>query len=499
MVGKKLYITGGIGATHSGEAFGPNYHLPNMSAYCETCAAIANVYWNHRMFLLHGDSKYIDVLERTLYNGVISGVSLNGTTFFYPNPLESKGQHKRSPWFGCACCPSNMTRFLASVPGYGYAQKDNTVYVNLFAAGEAGMKIADNQVKIRQQTRYPWDGSVKMTVMPEKDGEFVLCVRIPGWAVNQPVPSDLYAYRKPSLMGPEIRVNSQEIPLQLKKGYVHISRSWKTGDTIDLQLPMPIRQVVANEKVEEDRNRVTLERGPVVYCLEGADTDDGHVRNMILNPETEFQTEFRGDLLNGVQVLTGKMAVVGLDENDSRVITGQVDVMAIPYYAWCNRGPNEMVVWLPTQKEDAFVQPRPTIASQSKVTASRSSGRTQCIVDRIEPKNSHDKDNEFLHWWPRKGTAEWIQFDLDKPTKLTQIEIYWLDDTGTGECRVPKSWRLLYMDGEEWKPVKSANQYAAKLDTFNQLTFKPIETAALKIEIQLQESWSAGVHEVRFK
>ncbi len=364
MVGKKLYITGGIGAMHEGEAFGPNYRLPNMSAYCETCAAIGSVYWNHRMFLLHGDSQYIDVLERTLYNGVISGISLDGKTFFYPNPLESDGRHQRSPWFGCACCPSNITRFLASVPGYAYAQKENAVYVNLFAAGKAQINLNDNQVTIQQQTRYPWDGNVKMTITPEKEGEFEMYVRIPGWVMHRPVPSDLYAYRKPSGLKPVIRINGNEIPMALDKGYVRIDRIWKAGDTVDLSLPMSVRQVVAHEKVEEDRNRIALERGPIVYCLEGADAENGRIRNMMLDVNADFQTEFRPDLLGGVQVLTGPVTVVGLDENENRILQKQVTVMAIPYYAWCNRRANEMVVWLPTQKEDTVVQSGETNDSQ---------------------------------------------------------------------------------------------------------------------------------------
>ena len=478
MVSKKYYITGGIGALHSGEAFGPNYMLPNMSAYCETCAAIGNVYWNHRMFLLHGDSQYIDVLERTLYNGVISGVSLEGKDFFYPNPLESKGQHRRSPWFGCACCPSNITRFLASVPGYAYAKKDDTIYVNLFAAGTAQVQLTDNTVKIQQQTKYPWDGHVKMTVTPEKQGEFSIYVRIPGWAVNTPVPSDLYTYLEPSDLKPTIQVNGEEMSLSPVKGYVQIDRQWKSGDTIDLILPMPIRKVIANEKVKEDRNRIAIQRGPIVYCLEGADAPEGQVRNKILQPQTVFKTAFRPDLLGGVQVITGQMSVVGQDDNQQRVVRSQVDVTAIPYYAWCNRGANEMVVWLPTRKEDAYVKPGPTIASQSNVTASKVSGRPQAVVDQITPESSHDKDNEFIHWWPRKGTTEWVRFDFDEPTTLSAIEIYWFDDTGHGGCRVPHSWELKYLDGEEWKSVVTDDKYTTEIDQYNRTTFEPVKTKA---------------------
>ncbi len=499
MVTRKLYITGGIGATHSGEAFGPNYMLPNMSAYCETCAAIGSVYWNHRMFLLNGEVQYIDVLERTLYNGVISGISLEGKDFFYPNPLESKGQHNRSPWFGCACCPSNITRFLASVPGYAYAKKDNTIYVNLFVAGTAQIPLTDNTVKIQQKTQYPWDGHVKMTLTPEKEGAFSVYVRIPGWAVNQPVPGDLYSYSEESELKPTLQVNGKVIPLNLVKGYMHIERQWKTGDTIDLELPMPIRKVVANEKIKEDRNRIAIERGPIVYCLEGADAPDKQVRNLILDPQVSFQTQFKPDLLGGVQVLTGQASVVGRNEDGERAVTSTVDITAIPYFAWCNRGANEMLVWLPTQKEDAVVKPRPTLASQTKVTASKATGQPKSVVDQIEPKSSHDKDNEFLHWWPKKGTSEWLRFDFDEPTTLSAIEAYWLDDTGSGECKVPQSWKLMYLDDEEWKPVVADSEYGTQTNRYNKTTFKAVKTNAVKIEIQLQDGWSAGVLEVQFK
>ncbi len=221
VVGKKLYITGGIGALGAGEAFGADYQLPNLTAYCETCAAVANDYWNLRLFLLHGDAKYIDVMERTLYNGLISGVSLDGKLFFYPNPLESDGRHQRSPWFGCACCPGNITRFMASVPGYVYAQQGDVLYVNLYAGGTADVKMDDGRtIKITQETRYPWDGAVKIKLDPDKPGEFTVNVRIPGWARDEAVPSDLYKFMDKANEPVTIKVNGSNVPIALDKGYV---------------------------------------------------------------------------------------------------------------------------------------------------------------------------------------------------------------------------------------------------------------------------------------
>ena len=280
VVGRKLYLTGGIGATSSGEAFGLAFELPNMSAYNETCAAIGNDYWNHRLFLLHADAKYIDVMERTLYNGLLSGVSLDGKSFFYPNPLESAGQHQRSPWFGVACCPGNMTRFLASVPGYVYAQQGHVLYVNLFVASTAEVKMDGGRtLRVVQETRYPWDGAVKITVTPEQSGRYALNVRIPGWARGEAVPSDLYRFADAAAPSVSIAVNGRAVPLVLEKGYARLERQWKPGDVVDLALPMPIRRVVAHPSVEADQGRVALQRGPIVFAAEWPDNPGGQVRN----------------------------------------------------------------------------------------------------------------------------------------------------------------------------------------------------------------------------
>ena len=499
VVYKKLYITGGIGATHSGEAFGPNYFLPNMSAYCETCAAIGNVYWNHRMFLLHGDAKYIDVLERSLYNGVISGVSLDGKAFFYPNPLESAGQYKRSPWFGCACCPSNITRFLASVPGYAYAVKDNELFVNLYAAGESNITLADAKVKLTQKTNYPWDGKITLTVDPSAKADFDLSVRIPGWAVDQPVPGDLYSYVNRSAGKPTVKVNGESVALDIVNGYVHVSRSWQAGDIVELNLPMAPRLVKANSNVKEDLGRLSIERGPIVYCIEGVDNNDGHVRDLFIKPDLNLNYKFDSKLLGGVGLITGKASIAGLDKQGNNTDSGKtIDFTAIPYSTWCNRGADEMLVWLPTDPELAYVKPLPTIASKSKVTASKGSGDPKSVVSQARPKSSADKDNHFYHWWPNKGTTEWMQFEFEEPTDISSIQVYWLDDTGTGECKVPQSWKAYYKDGDTFKPVKTGNGFPIEKDMYNPASIQKVTTQAIKIEVHLQPGWSTGVLQVKF-
>ena len=307
VVGRKIYLTGGIGATSSGEAFGLAYELPNMTAYNETCAAIGNDFWNHRLFLLKGDARYIDVMERILYNGLLSGVSLDGKSYFYPNPLESAGQHQRSPWFGVACCPGNMTRFLASVPGYVYAQQGDALYVNLFVASHAEVKMDGGRtVTVVQETRYPWDGAVKITVRPDKPGRFAMNVRVPGWARGEAVPSDLYRFADAASEAVTLRVNGQAVPVAPEKGYARIDRSWKAGDVVELSLPMPIRRVAADPRVDADEGRVALQRGPLVYAAEWPDNPGGHVRNLLLRDETPLTSEFRSDLLGGVQVVNGR-------------------------------------------------------------------------------------------------------------------------------------------------------------------------------------------------
>lgn len=340
IVSKKMYLTGGIGSRHEGEAFGGNYELPNLTAYNETCAAIANVYWNYRMFLLHGDSRYIDVLERSLYNGVISGVALDGKNFFYPNPLECDmhyhfnrgGSLTREPWFDCSCCPTNLCRFMPSVPGYVYAQNKDKIYVNLFVQSTTNIEVKGNKVAVSQTTNYPWEGNVEIAVSPDEESSFTVCLRVPGWAVNQPVPSDLYKYEDTDNDPVIIRVNGEAAGYRIEKGYAQIERRWKKGDVIAYELPMNIRRVKANGQVKDDLGKVALERGPIVYCTEGADNTD--IDKVTLTKKTLFDSSFDADLLEGVEVITAQ----GSD--------GEA-LKAIPYYAWNNRGASKMKVWLP--------------------------------------------------------------------------------------------------------------------------------------------------------
>ncbi len=338
VVGTKLYVTGGIGAVPRIEGFGPDYYLPNGTAYCETCAAVANDFWNERLFLLHGDAKYMDVFERTLYNGLLSGVSLDGTKFFYPNPLECAGHYRRSPWFGCACCPGNITRFLPSLPGYFYAARGDVIFVNLFAGSSANIKLDDGRkIALTQVTRYPWDGGVKIIVAPEKKSKFTLAVRIPGWARNEPAPGDLYRFADTNTDPVTFAVNGKAVEYDCKNGYAKLRRSWKAGDVVELELPMPVRRVLANPNVKADAGRVALQRGPIVFCAEWPDNPGGNVLDLTLPDNEPLSAHFEPQLLNGVEVIHGRP----LNADNA-----EQDFTAIPYFAWANRGPGQMTVWL---------------------------------------------------------------------------------------------------------------------------------------------------------
>jgi len=352
MVSKKLYINGGIGAIHNGERFGDNYELPNLTAYNETCAAIANVYWNYRMFLLHGDAKYMDVLERSLYNNVIAGVGMDGITFFYTNPLAcdtrfkfNNGSVNRQPWFDCSCCPTNLCRFLPSVPGYIYAQKQNTIFINLFIGSNTTIKL-NEEIEVHQHTNYPWDGNVRISISPSKKDTFTVKLRVPGWVRNKPVPSDLYTYINPDNENIRITINGKITDYRFENGYAIIERAWDPGDEIEYDLPLRIHRVEANQNVEEDHNKVALERGPILYCLEGTDNPDIY-ENMELLDQSELVGSFDNTRNHGIGVIKGEGVVFGPSSDKQSIQSVKRTFVAIPYFAWCNRGITHMQVWIP--------------------------------------------------------------------------------------------------------------------------------------------------------
>ena len=497
MSSKKLFITGGIGSRAQGEGFGPNYELNNHTAYCETCAAIANVYWNHRMFLATGESKYIDVCERALYNNVLSGVSLSGDLFFYDNPLESDGEHGRQRWFGCACCPGNVTRFVASVPNYIYAAQGKDIYVNLYAQGKANI----GGVELEQTTDYPWDGKVRIR-LNKGGGKFSIKLRIPGWLKKHPFGNNLYTYLD-AAKSADISVNGVKVGHD-NPDYVSIDRKWKKGDVIEINFPMEVRRVQANDNAEDDRGKVALERGPVVFCLEGKDQPDNTVFDKYILDSTPIQSHFEKDLLNGVVVLEGNAKE--LQRNGE---VKDVRFRAIPYSTWNNRGGDQMEVWIANTPAKAVATPLPTIASRAQTFSNRGPIQNDApetaptdswaggVNDQWEPKRSSDTSKPYHYWWLKRGTTESISYKFKEAEEVSNVQVYWLDfDHYDGDFRVPESWTLYYETADgSWKEVEDHSPFTVKKDCYNSIDFKPVKTKGLKIVAKLQKGQSGGVLE----
>lgn len=497
VVSKKLYITGGIGSRAQGEGFGPNYELPNMTAYCETCASISNVYWNYRLFLNEADSKYIDVLERALYNGVISGVSLSGDKFFYDNPLESVHNHDRAPWFGCACCPGNITRFMASVPGYVYTTDEHTIYVNLFVAGKASISLGNDTIEISQQTRYPWEGKVVFEVNKARKDRFGLEIRIPGWAQNQAVPSDLYQFAVQNAEKYSIRINGKEESPEVINGYALLNRHWEKGDRVEVDFPMPVRKITVHPNVENDRGKLAYQRGPLVYCFEDKDNGKDWMFDHFISSDASVESQFEEKLLGGVVTLSMKGNKV-IQSGNARTIES-VTLKAIPYYAWNNRGTSNMLIWMPDQESTAILKPTTSLLDSARALAS--TDWAPGLNDGFDPKNSADTDKSYFYWWLRKGTEETVYYEFKEPATISESSVYWLNmDHYDGNYRVPESWQLLYQSSnKKWFPVETPDNYSTEPDRYNTIRFKPVKTSALRIKVKLQKDNSGGILEWKVK
>jgi DUF1680 family protein len=352
VVYRNMYITGGIGSAGSNEGFTNDYDLPNEQAYCETCASVGMVFWNQRMNAMTGNAEYIDVLERSLYNGALDGLSLSGDRFFYGNPLASRGQHYRREWFGTACCPANIARLVASLGNYIYAKSDDAIYVNLFVESNTTIPLKNGNVNVKMETNYPWDGRVKLNIDPEKKGKFKVYLRIPGWIKNKPVPGDLYRYESDmDIFDTDIMVNGKPLNSKHESGYSVIDREWKKGDVVEYSIPMEPFILVAREELKQDKERVAIQRGPIVYCIEGAD-NNGKAWNVLFAPSTELKVIDYKVLDEPIKALTTEVPVVIVAEDGLSLKTEKKKIIAIPYYTWANRGRNEMQVWLPTKITD---------------------------------------------------------------------------------------------------------------------------------------------------
>ena len=503
MVQCKLYITGGIGSRAQGEGFGPNYELHNHTAYCETCASIANVYWNHRMFLATGQSKYADICERALYNGILSGVSLSGDRFFYDNPLESMGQHDRAEWFGCACCPGNITRFMASVPLYMYATQQADIYVNMYIESEADLQTSAGQVHLSMHTDYPWQGQTDIVVDGPSAQEYAIRLRIPSWTQQRPVDSDLYHYVTPASQW-SVSINGQPVDAVLSDGYATIVRQWNPGDRIHLDLPMPVRQIQAHPLVQDDQGKLAIERGPVIYCMEGADLPDSTVFDKIIAPGTPFQAQYCPDLLGGIVQIHATARQLHADSTLT-----DCPVTLIPYCTWDNRGADQMAVWIPADPAHARITPSPTIASRAKSLIYKAAIQKDAPIsasaeewawgvnDQWTPRRSSDTSKPYHYWWLQFGKPVSISYEFDHAETIHQTGVYWLDlDHYDGNFRVPQSWRLYFRNRHDrWEEVQTTDPYGVECDQYNTVHFHPVTTTGLRIEAQLQPGQSGGILE----
>lgn len=480
---RNMYITGGIGPSAHNEGFTVDYDLPNVTAYQETCATVALAQWSHRLALLYGDAKYADIVERALYNGMLAGVSQDGTKFFYVNPLESNGTHHRRPWFGCACCPPNAARTIASLGGYAYAVSDDALWVNLYIQGSVKAQVGGAPIQLEVATDYPWDGNVVLKLRLTKPAKFQLRLRLPEWCHD-----------------PKVRVNGRlEINPWIDRGYAVLNREWKKDDKVELELPMPVQRVAANPKVKADKGLLAIQRGPLVYCVE--QDKRGSLSSVFLPANAELKAVKCGSWFGRV----GVIGILGVarEANEkgwnrglyqSVTLGRDVNITAIPYCLWDNREPGPMKVWLPIAPPEQF---HSGLERQAKVTMSFANDNClpQGINDGIEPKSSGEQPVANCHWWPHKGTDEWVQYTWPKGVTAASAEVYWFDDTGQGNCRLPASWEIQYLDGNEWKGVAAKGSYAINKDDWCGVSFLPVNTTTLRLRVKLQSNWSAGAHE----
>ena len=475
---KRIFITGGIGPSGSNEGFTVDYDLPNLSAYQETCASIAMALWGHRMGLLFGDAKYFDAVETALYNGVLSGVALDGKSFFYVNPLASRGNHHRQPWFSCACCPPNVLRTIASVGGYAYATSKDSLYVNLYMAGSLDANIGGADVKMVVETDYPWAGAVRFTM--RSPGNFALKLRNPAWA-----------------KGAKLQVNGATVQADVQRGYFVVDREWKAGDSVNVEFPMPVEQIQAHPHVKDDLNRTAVRRGPLVYCAE--QTDNGApLEELILPYGSAFTANFDKALLGGVTTIeTEALRIPSADWERSLYQPlpppEKVKAKFVPYGFWDNRKAGRMEVWFPTAPMPSKITGP---EGKAEVSLSYRSGNAQPfgINDGIEPASSGEQPNALCHFWPHKGGEEWVQYTWKQPVTVQAVKLYWFDDTGRGECRLPESWKLQALVTGTWKDVPLKETPIA-MNKWAEVSFDPIQTTALRIVVKQKAGFASGIHE----
>lgn len=496
IVDTRMHITGGLGAIHGIEGFGPEYELPNMGAYDETCAAVGNVLFNYRMFMAEKDGKYIDVAEVALYNNVLAGVNLEGNRFFYVNPLEANGRRAfnqglkgRAPWFGTACCPSNLARLIPQIPGMMYAHTDDDIYCTFYGGTSATIPLGRGNVGIRQETGYPFDETVSLTVSPEKASQkFALHLRIPTWAGDRFVPGKLYSYvnRQPGTWS--LTVNGKPAKVKVDKGFAVIDRKWEKGDRVELHLPMGVMYSKAIDNVEADRGRICITRGPLVYCAEAVDNASAPA-SYVISPTEENAVIRKGEgLMKDIDFITVSAHSI---QN-----LGDTKLTLVPYYAWNNRTDGAMIVWLAATDEvaHAAMPSMPDYIADITATYTCDIDDVNPILTNKFPSSSHD--TSMLRWtsWPRKGEKQSIELKLKHPVSLESLSVYWYDDAG--DVQVPEAWNVEYLQDGAWHefPVYVTDEYRMLKDQYNMIhPGRDIMPEALRINITPRQDASAGI------
>jgi uncharacterized protein len=527
-VSKRTYLTGGIGSYRREEDFGDDYDLPNLSCWNEICAAVGNTLWNRRMLQLTRDSQYADVMERILYNGLLAGVSLEGDKFLYQAPLKAFAGFERQARFGPNCCPPNITRLLAQLGTLVYFRDDARdsagdapqLYVNLFIGSKARFAAAGKTVEIAQETKYPWDGQIKFTVTAQSPARLGLNLRIPSWASGKAMPGSLYEFDAHEIEAAndspvDLLVNGRKASYQMNSGYARLDREWANGDVVELSLPMKVQTVRADTRVKENTGMVALARGPIVYCAEGLDNAGG-VFDLVVPSAAKLEFTYRSDLLGGTGTVHGRVERLSRSKDwhnkDSQNIESHAaELVAIPYSTFGNRGETEMAVWLARDAQRAMIPPALTLASSSVASSScgdgtvaenypghtpptvakrmyplsqDGSGHISAIYDQAEPIGSEDGSGAFLRLRPQSGSHAWVQYDFPKPSRVSSVSVYWKDDKQF--CVAPSNWRLMYKEGDSWKAVAGAGEFKIETDSYNSVQFTPVETSALRLEIELQ-------------
>jgi len=512
IVDTKMHIFGGLGATHGIEGFGPAYDLPNRDTYNETCAAVANVFFNFRMYLMHQDAKYFDVAEVALLNNALAGISLEGDSFFYVNVLEADGikafnhgSATRSPWFGCACCPSNLARLMPQISGYMYSHTDNEIYLGLYGSSQTEIALASGKVGIKQVTEYPFNGRIALQISPAKEQEFTLKLRIPTWVRDRFVPGDLYRYADGVKPKWALRVNGKKVTSKVHKGFASISRQWKKGDRVVLRLPMPVRYNTSIEKVTANRNRLAITRGPLVYCAEQADNGNEKVQRFFI-PKPSKPKQLKLDaieegLLKGVR----RVSVPGREvtEADARATT----IKLIPYYAWNNRGAESMIIWIPRTRELAAESMISNLLIQSDygeilATHTHEGDTVAAVSDRILPKRSSDQTCARWTSVPFKNRRQDITYTFPETKTVRQVSVYWYEQTDD-DVELPREWWIEYKSaGGDWTRMKKyvTDFYGVNRDTFNQVrAHAPLTCDALRIRILPDVGHCMGIHEIELE